>query len=193
MRQLWSAFELRKEALVLDIGGSDFNWKLLPALPRVILLNLSAPPVKDIRFCYVVGDGRNAPFKDRTVEILYCNSVIEHLGNIEDQRRFANECRRIGKRYYIQTPNRMFPIEPHLIAPIIHWLPKKIQIRLFRNCTLWGLITRPTTEQCSELLKEVRLLTKRELISLFPDGELWEERFLGMTKSLSAVKRVEME
>lgn len=85
-------------------------------------------------------------------------------------------------------PNRWFLVEPHLITPLVHYLPKLVQRRLLRNFTIWGLITRPTIQQCENFLQEVHLLGKRELKQLFPDAEIWHERVLGLTKSLIAVK-----
>lgn len=119
---------------------------------------------------------------------MFSNSVIEHLGHYEDQKRFAAEIRRVGKSYWVQTLNRWFPVEPHLISPLIHYLPKRIQKRLIRWFTIWGLVTRPTNEQVSGFLSEVRLLTEREIRDLFPDAKIVVNRFLGFKKSLIAVK-----
>jgi hypothetical protein len=188
MRQLWKTFALKRETFVLDVGGSEFNWKLLPVLPRILLLNVAEPAVKNANFTYVVADGRHVPFKDRGFDLVYSNSVLEHVGGPEDQRLFAMECRRVGRRYYVQTPNRRFFIEPHLITPLLHWLPFRTQRIFLRNFTLWGLVTRPTKKECDDLLNDTRLLVENELQNLFPDAEIWHERFLGMTKSLIAAK-----
>ena len=93
-----------------------------------------------------------------------------------------------GTAYFVQTPNKWFPVEPHLITPLIHYLPKTVQKRLLRNFTIWGLVTRPTDQQCENFVREVRLLDERELRQLFPDAEIWHERVLGLTKSLIAVR-----
>ena len=75
-----------------------------------------------------------------------------------------------------------------LATPFIHFLPRKAQRRLLRNGSVWGLIVRPTAQQCDELLKEIRLLSKAEMKVLFPDGVILEEKVAGMTKSIMAVK-----
>jgi hypothetical protein len=62
------------------------------------------------------------------------------------------------------------------------------RVRLLRNFTIWGLITRPTREDCQHFVDEVRMLTERDLRRLFPEAEIWHERVLGMSKSLMAVK-----
>ena len=68
------------------------------------------------------GDGTNLRFADREFPIAYSNSVIEHIPK-HLQRAFADEVRRVGERYFVQTPNRWFPIEPHYLVPAWHWLP----------------------------------------------------------------------
>lgn len=101
----------------------------------------------------------------------------------------AEECRRVGRRYYVHTPNKGFPIEPHLLTSFIHWLPRSLQRRLIRHFTLWGWVARPSRDYCDRLLEQTRLLGKGDLLQLFPDAEIWKERFMGMTKSLIAVRR----
>ena len=114
--------------------------------------------------------------------------MIEHLGLIENQRLFAAECRRVGENYYVQTPNKWFFIEPHLITPFIHWLPHRAQKLLLRNFTVWGWITRPTIQYCESFMKELRMLDEREMKKLFPECKIYRERFLGIVKSIIAVK-----
>jgi len=137
MKRFSQEFSIGAETRVLDVGGSDFNWQFVPEKPRLTLLNLSGPPHQPH---WVVADGRYLPFAGKSFDVVYSNSVVEHLGTYENQALFAAECRRVGKRYYVQTPNRGFPVEPHLITPFVHWLPRTWQRRLLRNLTVWGLI-----------------------------------------------------
>lgn len=189
MRQFWIRLGLTVETRVLDIGGTPFNWSLLPDIPRLVMLNISPPQKeRDSPMTWLVADGRHLPFKDGAFDIVYSNSVIEHLGSFKNQQLFANECKRVGLRYYVQTPNKWFPVEPHFITPFIHWLPRRVQRRLLRNFTVRGLITRPTEQECEDILRKIRLLDEWGLQQLFPDAEIWRERVLGLTKSLIAVK-----
>jgi len=94
----------------------------------------------------------------------------------------------MAPKYWIQTPARSFPIEPHLITLFIHYLPKSLQQRLIRWFTVWGWMTKPSAEKVSVFLEEVRLLTYKEMRALFPDGKIIRERFLGLTKSYIALK-----
>jgi hypothetical protein len=119
------------------------------------------------RILYIVAAEQYLPFKDDEFDVVYSNSVIEHLGDPESQRMFADECGALGSHYYIQTPNEWFPIEPHFIAPFIHWFPRVIQRDLLRNFTVRGLLTRPTQEPYEARLREICLLDGQELRQLF--------------------------
>ncbi len=193
MQRLWSELSLKSDMLVLDVGGAEFNWDLLPERPRLILLNLGDQVRSKLAWAGVIGDGRRLPFKAEPVDLVYSNSVIEHLGTWENQQMFAAECRRLGCPYYVQTPNRRFPIEPHYFAPFIHWLPRAVRRHLIRYFTPWGWLTHPTSAECDAMISEIRLLTRKELQALFPDAEIWDERILGLAKSLTAVGPVPQE
>ena len=188
MRQFWHLFGLTAETLILDVGGSELNWMLLPVQPHLTILNLQLLINKSTNISCVVADGRNLPFQDRAFDVIYSNSVIEHLRDFTSQQTFAREVMRVGIRYYVQTPNKWFPVEPHLITPFIHWLGRRIQKKLLRNFTVWGLITRPTEQYCNDFVEESHLLDEREMRRLFPKADIWHERFLGFSKSLIAVK-----
>jgi ubiquinone/menaquinone biosynthesis C-methylase UbiE len=186
MRRFERSFNLTKHTRVLDVGGYWFNWSLLTETPFLTICNLA--PIKGEKFEGLVADGRYLPFKNNAFDIVYSNSVIEHVGGGEDQEAFAKECRRVGQRYYIQTPNRGFPIEPHLLAPFVHFLSKPMQKKLLRNFTVYGWITRPTKQEADNFVESIRSLNVRQLQQLFPEAEIWRERVLGFTKSLIAVK-----
>ena len=189
MRFFYDYFKVEAATTVLDIGGREFNWALMPFAPRVTILNLSMQGQRSGQFEWVIGDARKLPFPNRAFDIVYSNSVIEHLGSFDDQRQFAAECKRVGRSYFVQTPNRKFPIEPHLLTPFIHWLPKKWWALLLRNFTVWGWITRPDPAARAKYLDTTRMLTRAEFQSLFPDAEIRSERFLGLTKCFIAIRK----
>ena len=211
MRTFVREFQPTATMRILDIGGTDLNWRIIDQPARVVLLNtkmpeggydlgllgseyssahtdrtpLSAPP-KNVE--YVLGDGKSVPYADGEFDICFSNSTIEHLFWLDEQRRFANEVRRVGRGVWLQTPARHFPFEPHWLSPFIHWLPRSWQRRVGRNFTVYGWMLRPTHEDVSQLVDELRLLTYREMQELFPDCEIRRERFLGLTKSYIAVR-----
>ncbi|MDX1501684.1 MAG: methyltransferase domain-containing protein [Thermoanaerobaculia bacterium] len=174
---------------VLDVGGTAFNWAFLERPQRVSLVNvLPYRPGPGVTLPFAFADGRELPFADGEFDVVFSNSVIEHVGTRAAQERFAAECRRVGRGYFVQTPDRRFPVEPHLLTPFVHWLPRGLQGRLIRNFTVRGLLSRPSREWCARFMEDVHLLGAREMHQLFPDGELVVERFLGLSKSLIAVK-----
>ena len=178
----------KPNATILDVGGYPSTWESLPIKAQVTTLNIHpAEPVPPV-VRTIVGDGCNLPYNEKAFDIVFSNSVIEHLGSFERQVAFANEASRVGKALWIQTPARSFFIEPHLLAPFIHYLPKSVQKRLLRYFTLWGTFGKPTREEVDAFLSEVRLLSKSELCELFPDCRIIHERFAGLTKSFVAIR-----
>ena len=136
----------------------------------------------------MVADARRLPFRDGGCGLAFSNSVVEHIPADEDRRAFAAEVARVGRGYYVQTPYRWFPIEPHLLTPLVHYLPRRWQ-RPLLPYTVWGLVARPTPTGCDDFLRDIRLLTVVELRRLFPTAEMWTERAAGLLKSITAVKR----
>jgi Methyltransferase domain len=206
MQQFVNEFQPTADMRILDVGGTDLNWRIADQPAHVVLLNTRIPEGADVGLLgseygdrqsgsaapnveYVLGDGKSVPYEDGEFDICFSNSTIEHLFTFEGQRAFASEVRRVGREVWVQTPARSFPFEPHWLSPLIHWLPKRLQRRLGRNFTVYGWMLRPTTDDVSELVDELRLLSRREMQGLFPDCEIRRERFLGLTKSYIAVRR----
>jgi hypothetical protein len=188
MRRMWSSLRITPDTRVLDVGGTVAIWSLLPARPRLVLLNLTPSALGDGEAHCVVGDACHLPFKNEAFDVVFSNSLIEHLYTRENQQVFADECRRVATNYYVQAPNQKFPIEPHLLTPVVHWFPKHLQARLLRNFTLWGWITRPDSTKCELFIEEVRMVTARDMRQFFPEAQILRERFLGLTKALVAVR-----
>src|SRR5688500_14421089 len=86
--------------VLLDVGGYPVFWTVHPPMAgRIDTLNLhaasfDAASFPDHRIRPLEGDGRALPFEDGSYDIAFSNSVIEHVGSWEDQKRFAAEmCR----------------------------------------------------------------------------------------------------
>lgn len=187
MRRFFAVMAPEPHAEVLDIGGTAQTWRDETGLGRfpVTLVNIRPDGrVHGGRFRAVHADGKALPFADNAFDIAFSNSVIEHVGTWADQQAFALEARRVARRLWIQTPARSFPIEAHLLAPFIQYLPKPVQHRIAR-WTPRGLMTPSVVH---EIVDEVRLLNLREFQQLFPDCRILRERFLGLTKSYIAVR-----
>ena len=182
------AFRVNDATRVLDLGGYAYYWSFFESLPRLTIVNLEPPAAPDPRFDWVIADGRRLPFRDSAFDVTFSNSVVEHIPGHDNRRAYAREAARVADGYYVQTPYRWFPVEPHLMTPFIHYLPKRLQRPFLRNFTVWGILQRPTPEGCDDLLRDITLLTTAELRSLFPDAQVWKERALGMLKSITAVR-----
>jgi Methyltransferase domain len=176
---------------ILDVGGLPRSWLGVPIQSEITILNIE--PLCDYEASFlqanhvsVVGDGTRLSYADQSFDLVYSNSVIEHLGTWGRQQAFAAEARRVGRGYWIQTPGREFPVEPHYFGPFVHWFSKPIQKRLLRNFTLWGLLGRPTNDILDAVLAELRLLSFREYQLLFRGAQMWVERLLGLPKSYTA-------
>jgi hypothetical protein len=193
MKTFIALFAPSNETRVLDIGGAPNTW-LNESCSEiefpVTLLNLRYPDSRlaDDRFTPVSGDATDLPFADGSFEIAFSNSVIEHMTTWERQQTFAREARRVADKLWIQTPARSFPLEPHVLAPLFQYLPRRWQTCLARHFTLWGLMTKPSPERVDEMLCDIRLLTYKEMRQLFPDCRILKERLCGLTKSYVAVR-----
>jgi len=192
MLRLAGLFGIEPGWLVLDVGGTPAIWDLCPVRPRLVILNQprAREPVPP-GVLYVDGDGASLPFPDQSFDLVFSNSVIEHLGSREAMARFAAEVRRTARRYFIQTPDAASPVEPHLYTPFLHWLPRSWQRALAPRFSLWTLLSHASPDQrdfyIRHYLEEIRLLHARELQDLFPEARIVRERFLGLPKSLIAV------
>ena len=192
--QLFEAFAARlpRPLKILDVGGTNAFWEQRGWAGRqdvrIITLNLEAEPQRFDNVEPVVGDATDfGQFGNRSFDIVFSNSVIEHLFSFENQRKMAQEVQRVGKAYWIQTPNFWFPMEPHFHVPAWQWLPVGMRVGLIRRwrCGWRGPCPDPT--RARELVSEVRLLTQSEMTTLFPGGRLIPERIGGLVKSWTAV------
>jgi 2-polyprenyl-3-methyl-5-hydroxy-6-metoxy-1,4-benzoquinol methylase len=176
---------------ILDLGGTESYWKnmdLFSIFPnaRIVLVNLVQETVEHTNITSVVGDACQLnEFQDQSYDIVFSNSVIEHLFSFSNQQRMANEVLRIGKNHFIQTPNYYFPIEPHWMFPFFQFLPKKMKIFLTKNFNLGHFPKAVEIEKATARVNEVRLLSTKEMRKLFPNSKLFQEYFLGLVKSIT--------
>jgi hypothetical protein len=187
-RLRWLANEFGDCRTAVDLGGRVEMWRGIHFPEHTTILNVEDPPENlPANFTYVRADGRSTGLPDRAFDLAFSNSAIEHVGNFDDQRRFASEMCRIGRRIYCQTPNKWFPVEPHFLGVWVHWLPRKwFNHFVDRYLTLHGWRYRPTPEISAALINSIRLLTRAELLQLFPGCRIKTERIIGLPKSFVA-------
>lgn len=176
---------------ILDVGGTRHFWNNMHFDPggtvEIVLLNLSVVPVNQPWLQSVVGDARSLPqYEDGAFDLVFSNSVIEHVGSWEDQQRMAAEVRRVGQRYFVQTPNYYFPLEPHFLFPGFQFLPVEARIWLITHFKLGWHRRYTDRAAAAQAIAHTRLLKRRELEQLFPDAQIYQEKLLGLSKSYVA-------
>jgi hypothetical protein len=176
---------------ILDAGGEPKYWEYSIGAAKnfyqrceIICVNLKTLESHSENIRCVIGDATAMPeFEDKSFDIVFSNSVIEHVGDFESQAAMAATVRRIGRYYFIQTPNYCFPIEPHFLFPFANRLPIGVQYVVARYWPGHTRINDFSAKSKEYLRTRNRLLKLRELRELFPDGTVVKERFLGMVKS----------
>ena len=175
---------------ILDIGGTQEYWVnmgLDDGNYKITLLNLSEQNTTSPNFKSVVGDATNLKnYEDKSFDVVFSNSVIEHLFTKENQQKMAKEVMRVGEYYFIQTPNYYFPLEPHFLFPGFQFLSKPIRTSLINKFNLGHIPRKRSMSDARLIVDEIRLLTIGEMKELFPQSSIWKEKFGGLVKSIVA-------
>jgi hypothetical protein len=178
---------------ILDIGGTNSFWENRGWGERddveIVLVNLEAEARTHANIDPRAGDATDlSEFPDRSFDIVFSNSVIEHLQTRDRQAAMAREVRRLAPVYWIQTPNFWFPVEPHFLTPAWHYLPVAARVALLRR-RRWGWRGPcPDRAEAETLVREIRLMRGSELRKVFPDAALKPEKIGPLVKSFVAVK-----
>ncbi len=184
MQQMTRRLPIRQGASVLDLGGQASIWRDTPGPLRITVLNLPGtemtPETGEHSFSYVEGDACNVSgMRDQSYDIVFSNSVIEHVGAEDRQDAFAHEVRRLGKAYWVQTPARWFPIEAHTGMPFWWFYPEAMRERIVSR---WH----ETLPEWADSVSDTRLLTRERMQALFPEAQIFVETVLGIPKSYVA-------
>ncbi len=182
---------------VLDVGaeiGADANegLNLIDVYPwrhNLSAINIRPEHVQSIRNRCAevdarVGDSRQMPWPDKYFDIVYSNAVIEHVGRLEDQRKMAREIMRVGKRWFVTTPNRWYPFEFHLRLPFVTWLPWHGYM-WFGRLVQYGHVQQRYVFGVKP--QEIRLLGVSGLKKCFPGSRIIKHRVTFMAETLVAV------
>ena len=182
---------------VLDVGAEinpngERGLQLIDSYPwkrNITAVNLLPEHIRLIKQYYpeinaVVADACELPWPDKYFDIVYSNAVIEHLGDFERQKKMAAEIMRVGKRWFVATPNRWYPFEVHLRLPFVTWLPG--------NAYHWvGRIISYNHVHKKYMFgirhDNLRLMNARELNRVFPRSRIIKNRVTFMAETLIAV------
>lgn len=157
-------FSLTYSTTILDYGSGD--GKYIAEVIRGTRVKIKNVYCYDILPQRLVKDFNYLPaLPNRTFDIVFCNSVIEH---VNDQSLLAYNINTYGDRFFVQTPARYFPIESHCKIPFAGYL---------------------SSAALSSICKTyINLLDKKAFQKLFFDAEIIEEKAFGLVKSYIAVK-----
>lgn len=184
-------------AEILDLGGSEKYWLIGSDFIRAnrsrlkfTIINPEAQETSDAAlFSFMIGDACDPKlFDGRRFDFVHSNSVIEHVGDDEQVRCFARNTKRLGDRYYMQTPDFWFPYEPHFRFPGFQWLPASIRASMMTRMRLGFFARQDDWHEAKSHVDSIRLLTARQVKTLFPDAAIKRERVLGLSKSIMAIK-----
>jgi Methyltransferase domain len=201
-------FQFDSSTKILDIGsenGTNINFVLQGTnikAENVFIADIDRNAIesgnKQFGFQPILLDeSGKLPFDDKFFGIVYCSSVIEHvtvskneMWEITDgkqfrdlawvkQKLFAEEIRRVGKKYFVQTPNRSFVIESHLWLPFVGSFPRSLFVKVIKLSNKFWI---------KKTIPDYNLLDTKELKELFPDAKILAEKKFGMVKSIIAIK-----
>lgn len=186
-----------KEMKILDIGAEinptnksvirfidNYPWK-----SNVSAINLSSEHISTIKQYYPevdarVGDACDLPWEDKHFDIVYSNAVIEHVGSFEKQKKMATEIMRVGKSWFVTTPNRWYPFEFHMRLPFVTWLPRNGYIR-FGQVISYNHVKRKYMTGIRR--DDLRLMTVKDLKRCFPTSRVIKQRVTFMPETLICV------
>lgn len=181
--------DLERPLKILDLGGSDYHWRNTDIVNdkdfHITIVNTESQNLDGIRnISFLKRDVNDLSFfDDKEYELVYSNSLIEHINDFKKQKRLASEIVRIGKHYFVQTPNYYFPIEPHFLYPFYQFKSDDAKTNLLMKRKT-GWFEKQTDEaEARKLATSIRLLKKSELEEIFPGSNIYSEKYFLLTKS----------
>ncbi len=145
-RKMYGAFvqsmSLNDSDLIVDVGatteqtydGSNYLEAWYGRASQITAVGIGDASFLTSRYPgvrFVQADGCRLPFKDNSFDVAHSSAVLEHVGNRSNQVEFLSELSRVARRgLFVTTPNRWFPVEFHMVLPLLHWLPMRTYRKL---------------------------------------------------------------
>jgi hypothetical protein len=172
---------------VLDLGGTVVSWRVLGLRPcSVTIVNLDQGESSDEPWVeFVRGDACEGGFG--SYDLVFSNSLMEHLGGHARRQKLAEVVQASAPSWWVQTPYRYFPIEPHWVFPGFQFLPFRVRLLI---CQHWRTLHsggQMDFAAAAEIVASTELISATEMRTYFPTSEIWFERVAGLPKSLVAV------
>ena len=183
MKRCSELMGLDQQKNILDLGGKPEIWDTVNEAHNIIFLNLPGELNETYsthhNAQFMVGDACDVKqFEDKKFDLVFSNSVIEHVGDREKIKQFVNEVKRLGQSYWIQTPAKIFPIEAHCGMPFWWYYPESLRQFFIKR---W----KKKVPAWTEMVEGTTVLSKTELRELFPEATFITEWSMGFPKSYS--------
>lgn len=123
-------------------------------------------------------------------DVIFSNSLIEHLPGRELQQQLARAIVESGRPYFLQTPNKRSPLDPHFPRPYVPFFatyPRSLQARLLSWSALGSGSASPSYDAALTRLQNYYPLTARDVRQLFPQARILLERPFGVPMSIIAM------
>lgn len=178
---------------ILDAGGVRSFWEgvrdLWSHLPiEITVVNLGAEAIDAAPIFVRPGNACALDFPDNSFDLVYSNSVIEHVGHWPEMQAMAREVSRVAPHLFIQTPDFWFPIEPHYRTLFFQWYPASVRAKMLARSRRGFRGPAGSIDAAMKDIETVNLLTATQMQALFPDARIEHERVFGFSKSLIAVR-----
>lgn len=123
-------------------------------------------------------------------DVIFSNSMIEHLPNPDAQRQLARAIVDSGRPYFLQTPNKRSPVDPHFPSPLVPFFaayPRKVQARLLTWSPLGSPSAATSYAAAIRRLENYHPLSVGDIRRLFPQARVVVERPMGVPMSIIAM------
>ncbi len=177
-----------KKTRILDIGGEARFWENVDfdtSNYLITVVNFYAQESSRKEITSIIGNALDlSQIPEDTVDVVFSNSVIEHVGSWKDQVRMADQLLQFDAPIFLQTPNFWFPMEPHFLFPFFQFLPLRLRALLLFTFNLGGYNRAESWKDALNEVRMVRLLSKKELRRLFPGSTIELERVAKLASGL---------
>lgn len=204
VKQLIALLEKKdlKEISILDVGGTinywEMNLKYFPQglIAEIDVINLHHKEQTEInigetKIRSYIGDALDKEtFRKSSYDLIHSNSVIEHVGNLSDQKKMVEAIKALQSFYWVQTPAKSFPLEPHFYVPYFAYLPLGFRAFLLRRLDLGFHKKESDWLQARMTCENTRLINRKEYINLFKEAQIIPEKIFFLTKSYIATNLI---
>jgi len=182
---------ITKPVKIIDLGGTVNYWKQMgltdPSEALITILNIEEENETLPNTTFMKGDVCNPPIDLKNFDLIFSNSVIEHVGSEQKRKQMAHLITSSCKSYYIQTPNYWFPFEPHFLFPFFQYFPRFIRIFFVKYFDMGWFKKTGDKKKAEEIVDSIYLLSLNEFSSLFPSATIHKEKVLFFNKSFTAI------